>query len=323
MKNYVLKMVVASAVLFAQLQVGAQQIPSVNDLGETSSEALSVQNRIEVISENASIAGEKRRLFEGGDWVKKLMDWKNLDKADKVILINIVSIGFMTLWGLMSWDYGSAKMQMKNEGWFGNNTKFGGADKMGHMWSTFAMADLYGHLFRQWGYTPEKAARLSSISSWLFMGVMEVMDSSSAQHGFSYEDFTMNTLGAVMSYFLQRYPELDDKFDFRLEYNPKKFKADFFTDYESMKYVFVLKASGFHQLKNSFLKYLEFHVGYYTRGFDITPKAEDRTRNLYVGLGLNVPLALKQAGLEKTGSVMEYFQLPFAAMELGSRNANK
>jgi hypothetical protein len=322
MKNHILKLTIAFAVIFAQVQAPAT--PNVNDIGEATTGNLNIQERVEVISENASVSTEKKSLFKGGDFLKRLWEWENLDKKDKVIVLNIAAIGLMTLWGLASWDYGSAKPNFHNEGWFGDkDTKFGGADKLGHMWSTFAMADLYGYLFRQWGYSTEQAAKLSALSSWVFMGVMEVMDSSSAQHGFSYEDFTMNTIGALVSYFLQLHPELDRKFDLRVEYKPKKFGGDIFTDYEHLKYILALKLSGFNQLKNSFLRYFEFHVGYYTRGYDMTPKAEDRSRNLYVGIGINVPLAIEEAGFKKTAAFLEYFQLPFTSAEVASTNLNR
>ncbi|NUM89423.1 MAG: DUF2279 domain-containing protein [Bdellovibrionales bacterium] len=298
--------------------------PSVDDLGQKPAGELSLKDRLDVLAEKADPANRREGgLFKNDQWLDRLIDWDKLDKKEKVVIVNVAAIALVTIWGFASWDYGSAKMNFKNEGWFGHDTKYGGADKMGHLWSTYAFGDLLGYLYGSWGYDHEKAAQLSALSSWIFMGMMEVLDASSASHGFSYEDMTMNTIGALASYLFQTYPELDRKFDLRSEYKPKTWRGDIITDYEQLKYIAVLKLSGFDMVKDTFMKYFEIHVGYYTRGFDYKPKHEDRTRNVYAGIGVNIPLLMGEAGLKKTAKVFEYIQIPFTSYEVGARSLGK
>jgi hypothetical protein len=267
-------------------------------------------------------AKEEKELFKSKNFIKKMKNFDRLAKEDKVVVVNVVGAAAITLFGLISWDYGSAEMNFHNEGWFENDTKYGGADKLGHFYSTYVMSDVLGHYYRKWGYSDEKAARLSSLSAWILQGLMEVGDSSSANHGFSYEDMIMNTLGSVASYVLQSNPGLDALIDLRVEYNKNTPVGDIFTDYGNMTYLAALKLNGIDAFKNNFMKYFEVHLGYYTRGFTVHPKRADRSRNVYVGVGLNIPLFLSKAGYNKTSAFTEYIQLPYTSVKTNDRNLN-
>lgn len=317
----ILMAIFVSLVSLVPLQVthGKETSPSVEEVG-SETQNLSLQEKMQVAGE---LPKTHPRILKDKDWFKHLKEWDGLDKRDKVMIVNVATIAALSIWGLVNWEYGSANLNYHNENWFGNDTKYGGADKLGHLWSTYAYADLLSYFYREWGYDKLKAAKLSALSSWIFMGIMEVFDGSSVDHGFSYEDFTMNTIGAFASYFLQLNPELDAKFDLRIEYKPKTLGVDFFTDYNSHKFIVALKMSGFEKIKKTFLRYFELQLGYYTRGFVQSPKDPDRTRNLFVGIGLNIPLVLKEAGYDKTSSFAEYMQIPFTNYELTTKNLNK
>ena len=124
----------------------------------------------------------------------------------------------------------------------------------------------------------------------------------------------MDLLGSVVGYIWYLNPSIAEKIDFRVEYNPdfsKPIESDFTTDYESMKHLMALKASGFDIFRNNYAKYLELHFGYYTRNFDhnsVYP-IEDRERYLYVGLGLNLS-ELTEPLLGKYSVFFNYYQMP-------------
>ena len=254
-----------------------------------------------------------------------------MDKENKVILANVTGALFISLYGLFTWEYGKANLNFHNEGWFSEDTKSGGADKLGHMFSTYAFADLLGETYRDLGYDDAEAAKLSSISSWFLMLLMEIGDSSSPGHGFSYEDLVMNTAGAILSYLLQKYPKLDDILDFRVAFQPGgKYKADIFTNYESTDYIMAIQLNGFETIKNHRylkpLRFVEFQVGYRARGFDKdTSMVDKKSTEFFVAIGLNIPLGLKEISKKtkskklktvvNTASVISrYFQLPFTSL---------
>ena len=200
----------------------------------------------------------QKRTIESGEsiWVNTVDKWRGLEKEQKLLITNVASIALISVAGLATWDYGSSEFHTKSEGWFGRDSIYGGADKLGHAWGTYVFADALSALYTSWGYDKKRASAYSSISSWIVMGLMEVGDASSADHGFSYEDLTMNSIGALTSFFLQRHPEIDKKIDFRVEYTFNEPPEGLVTDYDNLKYFTAIKFSGFNAVKNDFLKNL-------------------------------------------------------------------
>ena len=235
--------------------------------------------------------------------------WSRQSKSEKMLYTNVTAAAAIGIWGLATWDYGSAGFTMGHEKWFGHDTKYGGADKCGHFWSTYTFADALTGLYTNWGYAPEKANIYAALSSWTVQFAMELGDATSVSQGFSWEDMTMNTLGALTSVLMQRYPELDRKIDFRVEYVFNVPVHGIFDDYSNQFYSVVLKLDGFNAIENTFLKYVELSAGYYTRGYG--EPDEEKTRSLFAGIGFNFSRLLNQQGWEKTGKILEYIQLPY------------
>jgi len=235
--------------------------------------------------------------------------WSRQPKSKKMLYTNVTAAAAIGIWGLATWDYGTAGFTMGDEGWFGHDTKYGGADKLGHLWSTYAFADALTGLYTGWGYAPEKANIYAAISSWTVQFAMELGDATSVSQGFSWEDMTFNTLGALTSVLMQRYPELDRKIDLRVEYVFNVPVNGIFDDYSNQFYSMVLKLDGFDALANTFLKYVELSAGYYTRGYG--EPDEEQIRSLFAGIGFNFSRLLNQNGWKRTGTVVEYIQVPY------------
>ena len=186
------------------------------------------------------------------------------------------------------WDEGfGGGFKTTNEGWFGQDTAYGGTDKLGHMFSTYASVRLLTPLFETAGNSREASIRLAG---WTALGIftaIEVVDGYSKNWKFSAQDALMNLAGGVLGVMLEGHPDLDDKFDFRLAYKRSSGSSwDPFGDYSGQRYLLVTKADGFEALRRKpLLRYLEFAVGYQARGFD--PGGE-RRRDLYVGVSLNL-----------------------------------
>lgn len=232
-------------------------------------------------------------------------------KEKKLLAVNAGTMAFITVWGITKWDYFDRSPNAQSEGWFGYDTKEGGADKLGHLWSAYAFADGLNSLYRGWGYDADTAARNGALSSFAIMGFMEVGDSFS-NYGFSWEDMLMNTMGSASSYLLYHYPALDEKLDLRWEYAPDFSNADIFTDYENTRYLAALQLDGFDQFRETPLRYVELQVGYYARGFETA--RPDRERNFYVGVGLNVGRVLTDLGCGRFCKVFHYYQPPYTSL---------
>jgi uncharacterized protein YfiM (DUF2279 family) len=240
--------------------------------------------------------------------------WDALPKEKKALYANISAAAFITLYGFADWDYGSEGFHFANEGWFEQDTKYGGADKMGHFWSTYVLADAFTDLYKHWGYEQETAGRYGVLSSWGVQAIMELDDGTSETQGFDWNDMTMNTLGALTSMFLAHYPEIDRKIDFRVEYALNVPVQGLFDDYSNMYYALVVKLDGFDQLQHSWLQWLELHAGYCTRRYDTSEP--EKERRVYLGISFNFSRLLRQHNYQKTGKVLEYLQVPYTVPKI-------
>ena len=74
---------------------------------------------------------------------------------------------------------------------------------------------------------PTRAAlRLSALSIWGAMGMVEVLDGFSKDYKFSWQDFIANSIGAGLGYFFEGNREWDDILDFRFSYRQTPISSD-------------------------------------------------------------------------------------------------
>jgi hypothetical protein len=236
-----------------------------------------------------------------------------LTRGQKTLLLNTGSMTAILVYGLLEWDYGKDSFHSANERWFQRDTKYGGADKLGHFWTSYGLSHLYSYIYRKWGYTEKEANLYGALSGLGVQTFMEVADGFSSQ-GFSYEDLIMNVAGAGVAYVWGKFPYLAKKIDFRIEYTPE-FNSDdfgFSTNYERQRFLIAIKADGFDFIKNRWLKYLELHAGYYARGYEDYREygSDDRRRYLYIGIGFNVSKLVQKFVNTR---VLDYFQIPYTS----------
>ncbi|MBU1343146.1 MAG: YfiM family protein [Proteobacteria bacterium] len=232
-------------------------------------------------------------------------------KKEKVVVSNLIGLTTITTWGILNWDYFQNNPKKADEGWFSDNTKSGGQDKLGHFYFSYSLSHILSAIYEDSGYSCKKGAFLGALSSLGMASWMEIGDAFSS-YGFSYEDFIMNLIGSTTGYFLYTHPEISNKIDFRIEYRPDFSKTDFSTDYDHQKFLAALKFDGFDFAKKNALKYFELHLGYYTRGY---PDKINRERNIYIGLGINVSRLFKQLSMPKTSKILNYIQIPYTYIE--------
>lgn len=241
-----------------------------------------------------------------------LPDYANLTEASTENWLEIAGVfGGITYLGAKEWEWGSSSFKFNDEGWFGMDTGSGGADKLGHLYSSYVMTEFLTHRMNKKGYSIESSAKYSAYVSWGLMLYVEIFDGYSSDHGFSYEDLIANTTGIGVSYLKAKYPDiLGDTLDLRIEYSPSKGMKGFHpvTDYSGLKYLAVTKLSGIDMFKNTPLKYLEFQVGYYSRGFkkDDRPFTDYKTSETFIGISLNLSELIFKPYRKKLGKVGKY-----------------
>jgi hypothetical protein len=219
--------------------------------------------------------------------------------------------------GFLQWDWGKgSKYKFYNERFFEQNTKEGGADKLGHAYATYVVADAFTYyLENKYLYSKNYAIALGSLSSLFLFTLIEVGDGTSG-YGFSYEDLVADAAGAALSALFSYYPNLSKIFNFRLEVAPNfKQPTAFLDNYEKSKFVFSVKLDGIDYLNKIYgLNFLEIYTSYYTRGYQNYPNNPSKhKRNYSIGLALNVSnilTTLYGTNNKIVDTTFKYYQVP-------------
>jgi hypothetical protein len=229
----------------------------------------------------------------------------------------------------------TSRFRTVDEGWFGQSTADGGADKLGHGMATYAGTRLLARGFEWAGNDDDSALKYAAWSVLGTFTAVEVLDGFTHRWRFSKEDAAMNTIGVGVALLMERNPGLDRLIDLRLHYrrsdDPNVKYWDPFGDYSGQTYLMVAKATGVPALReHPFWRYFEVAVGYGTRGYHVRPDLPgDRSRNVYYGISLNLSELLSRTafrGSERksrtqriTDGVLEIYQVPGTAALVKNR----
>lgn len=232
----------------------------------------------------------------------------------------------MALYGYNAWwQDNTGEFHIEGEGWFGETSYRGGADKFGHMYTTYVSTRLLSHAFHRLGNDRPRAQRLASVLVGSTTFAIEVLDGYTEDIGFSWEDLVMDAAGIGAGLVLENRPDLDAKFDFRFHYQRSSAarrlgEEDPASDYSGQTYLFITKLKGFRALrKYRPLHYVELALGYGSRGYWPTDGTQTKQRSMFYGLSLNVLQVLEDTAFRRrtSGSVqsitrgtLEYIQLP-------------
>jgi hypothetical protein len=232
-----------------------------------------------------------------------------------------------------------AQYKFGGDGWLGLDTYAAGADKMGHAWSTMALARMGTEVLSDWGgYDRTHAAIVStSLSELLFLGI-EVSDGF--YYEFSLSDFAGDTAGALLAIAFEAWPRFDDMFDFRVQYwpspeyihnlttpgRPDRLNID--DDYNGQTYLFAYHLGSIPQLPR-WSRYVDLTLGFETRGYKPTPASgvlppDQHHQNLFVGVSLNAQgvfdalLGNHDRPRKVLHGVFEVFNLPYTSAALAT-----
>lgn len=247
--------------------------------------------------------------------------------------------GSVLAYGATVWwnDRFSGHFGAASEGWFGQDTYAGGADKLGHAYSAYAGTRLLTHAFEWAGNDRDNAVVLSAATVFGTLLAVETLDGFSERYKFSKEDLVMNAIGTGLGLLFENNKRFDDMFDFRLHYWPsgdakRLNQIGPIEDFSGQTYLLVAKATGVPQLRNhEVLRYFELAAGYGSRGYEPNDgaPAPDRSRHVYFGISVNISEILRNTvfrdSAEKsrsqrvTETVLEYVQIPGTAVLAGHR----
>jgi len=79
-----------------------------------------------------------------------------------------------------------------------------------------------------------------------------------------------------------------------------------------MKHLIAFELSGFDEVKHNPnlkpLKYTEFQVGFYSRGYRAYDGDTKKSQQVYIGVGFNLKEVAKKSGLNALKNLFEFYQ---------------
>lgn len=216
---------------------------------------------------------------------------------------------------------------MAREGWFGERTYAGGADKASHLWAGWAAQHLLETSYRSLGRT-EREARVLSVGVASLAGLLIEAGDGFSQYGASWEDAVADLLGALASSQVGRFG-LRDTIGVRIGRvsssipDPCCRFGGYGTDYAKEIYTLDLKLGGFLPrvgAKPGIARFVLVSFAYGSRGYRYSP-AWARERNVGVEAGLDLPAILSAVGVPADTwwggailSVLSYVRLPWTSV---------
>jgi len=198
------------------------------------------------------------------------------------LLTSLISGGALVGSALNSvFDGNHESYHIGNEGWFGQNTHFGGADKGAHFVDYYIVSKEFAKLFVVLGHKPENARWLAAGVSVLTGLVTEIGDGQN-KYGFSYQDLVMD-IGGALSAALINAAGIEDLVGFRRGI----VSFDNCCHYSNEIYTADLHLAGVARrlgLNIGPLKYLYLSTTYGTKGY---PGESGTQRELGFEVGLN------------------------------------
>jgi len=251
----------------------------------------------------------------------KLFDRKTtLFTAGVLVLMPVV--GYLTWWH----DDTNGKFHTVDEGWFGEETYTGGADKASHITFAYMVTLGFQSAYRALGKTPAQSRALA-FGLTTAAGLIEEVGDGFSKYGFSWQDVAANTLGAGLATAVDAYG-LRDTVVLRFGNVPNTIPPPccrypgFGGDYSNQIYTADLLMSGFLPrvgAKPGIARFFLAGMTYSSKGYRHSPP-ENRQRQLGFEIGLNLPEILRAVGVRDTtwwGKALlvlfKYYRVPYTA----------
>ena len=252
---------------------------------------------------------------------KKLFDGKTTLFTAGVLVATPI-LGYFTWW---SSDW-TGHFKTVDEGWFGEETYAGGADKASHITFGYMFTLAFQSAYRSLGKTPAEARGLAFGLTVLSGFLIEIGDGFS-RYGFSWQDATANTIGAGIATLVDAYG-LKETFGLRFGWVPNSIPppccryAGHGTDYSGEIYTADLKLAGLLPrmgVSPGLFRFLLVGMTYSSKGYRHSPP-DDRQRQIGVEVGLALSPILRAVGVRDTtwwGKSLlvffEYFRVPYTS----------
>jgi len=230
-------------------------------------------------------------------------------------------LGYFTLVNSPKFFRDTRPLHFKNEGWFGKSTANLGVDKLTHAFDSYILAEALHARLHDRTHASGGDALTAALLATGAMFYSELSDGIESDSGISLQDIAMNTAGATFSLLRNTVPGLREKLDFRLLLIPNSniYSRTGKRHYAQQRYLMALQLAGFERFRETPLRLVELHAGYYASDFTNQDIARGKTprRHLFVGVGINLRELLFRSPRSRAARIagvgLDYLQVPYTA----------
>jgi hypothetical protein len=209
-------------------------------------------------------------------------------RTNRLYILGGVSAGaFIYAYGIQNNMWWKGEKSGFHTNWTEDWNSSLGADKVGHLYFGYSLANIYKHGFQWAGYSKEKSILYSGILTLSYQTFLEIRDGFSREYGFSWGDFGANLLGSMYPFLQSQYSFLET-FNFKISFQPsKRFKNNsnryILDDYESTYHWLSIDIDKFFPVKadNFFTNFINFSIGHSVKGLGPNGKRE---HEFFIGL---------------------------------------
>jgi hypothetical protein len=237
-------------------------------------------------------------------------------------------------WSYFAW-YRSAKLtdfHVVHEPWFAAHEYSGGADKLGHFWSNYAMTRGTTAVLVAGGWRRLPSSLVAAGLTEVAFTLTEFEDGF--VFGFDTSDLIANFAGSAFAVAIENVPKLDEFLDFRVQYVPSEAfrwnmrmngSVDVGQDYSGQSYVLAFHLGAIPGLRDHewgmWSRFLDVAVGFEAHHY--WPLADTTTnpprQTLYGGLSINMQGVLRQLFRDSAGrqigiGAFEVFNVPYTTL---------
>ena len=233
-----------------------------------------------VLADVADVARDAPHRFDQPE--TEVPRWSFLERHRVLFstLVPVTAIAAVTANSLVAYDT-NHPFRVHHEGWFGEDTVNGGADKASHITDYYVIASLFEDTHKMLGYS-EKAAILWGHGLAVATGLANELSDGFTRHGFSWEDLVADTAGATAASVVSL-TRTRDLLGMRTSHLPS-------STYTHDVYSADFKLSGLGQrlgVNIGPLRWLLFSVTYGAKGYRVNPPIEHQ-RQVGFEIGLNL-----------------------------------
>jgi hypothetical protein len=278
-------------------------------------------------------------------------DHAGSDETHPVASVAIMGGMYLTFssWAYLAWYVKHKPLgyyKWGGDGWLGDTTYAGGADKFGHAWATMSLARAGTYVLHDYGgYDHLKSSLISTALSETLFFFVEVKDGFFYE--FSFSDLSGDTVGAALALLFDNIPRLDEMFDYRVEYWPSSEYLDNVShgngysrlniaeDYSGETYLLAFHLGSIRPLREmpygTLSRFVDLTLGFDTRGYKPSPPTgypdNQHFQNTFVGLSFNAqgffdwvfegrPSSGARTTRKFTHGLFEIFNLPYTSHDV-------